>query len=162
MVWLLLYIGYRVGQQPDDSAGKIGLSMLAFLFLGGISILEFKRSFPEQENIELTLDNSAQIEAGIPTERVQTYDEAEIICDEDISVEIAGFTGNIILLGNWKDAELHPQISKNLKKHSKYLHPRKIQNAAIPFIFDGFDVKIQAEIGSGKTLVRFFLLCIFD
>jgi superfamily II DNA/RNA helicase len=43
-----------------------------------------------------------------------------------------------------------PQILDNIRR-SNYAKPRKFQQYALPLIKDGYDVKGQAETGSGKS-----------
>uniref|UniRef100_A0A914YLL9 RNA helicase n=1 Tax=Panagrolaimus superbus TaxID=310955 RepID=A0A914YLL9_9BILA len=91
-------------------------------------------------------------------EKVAKHYPALVYLDDDIDYD--NFRGEVTRVKIWEDAEFHPQIIENLKERSKYIRPRKIQSAAFPFIFDGFDVIVQAETGSGKTLA--YLLPIID
>uniref|UniRef100_A0AC34GNF5 ATP-dependent RNA helicase n=1 Tax=Panagrolaimus sp. ES5 TaxID=591445 RepID=A0AC34GNF5_9BILA len=108
-----------------------------------------KRHIPKPRTVE---------ELFAEDEKVAKHYPALIYLDDDIDYD--GFLGEVTRIKTWEEAEFHPQIIKNLQEHSKYIHPRKIQSAALPFIFDGFDVIVQAETGSGKTLA--YLLPIID
>lgn len=55
-----------------------------------------------------------------------------------------------VIVENWAEAELEAQLIKNIER-SKYTMPRKIQSHVIPLVLHGFDIKAQAETGSGKT-----------
>uniref|UniRef100_A0AC35FHQ5 RNA helicase n=1 Tax=Panagrolaimus sp. PS1159 TaxID=55785 RepID=A0AC35FHQ5_9BILA len=108
-----------------------------------------KRHVPKARTVEELFDDDEKASAHYAG--IKNYDD---------DIEYDDFRGTVSRIETWEDAELHPQILKNLKEHSKYVRPRKIQSAAMPFIFDGFDVKVQAETGSGKTLA--YLLPVID
>jgi superfamily II DNA/RNA helicase len=57
----------------------------------------------------------------------------------------------IISFSNWTDIPLNPKILSNFE-HAGYIHPRKIQSYSIPLILNGYDLKAQAETGSGESL----------
>lgn len=82
------------------------------------------------------------------------------VVDHDEEVSIENFTGPVVRLQKWEEAEFEPQLLINIKDRSKYNRPRKIQSATIPLVLDRFDVKSQAETGSGKTAA--FVLPIID
>jgi superfamily II DNA/RNA helicase len=69
--------------------------------------------------------------------------------DEDVKVTGAG--SNISCMSKWTDIPLNSKILVNIER-SGYIHPRKIQAYTIPLIFDGYDLKAQAETGSGESL----------
>uniref|UniRef100_A0A0N4ZSF8 RNA helicase n=1 Tax=Parastrongyloides trichosuri TaxID=131310 RepID=A0A0N4ZSF8_PARTI len=64
-----------------------------------------------------------------------------------------------ICFKTWEDMELDPRLMENIKK-SGYIKPRRIQAFSFPLITAGYDIKGQAETGSGKTAA--FLLPIID
>jgi superfamily II DNA/RNA helicase len=94
------------------------------------------------------------------SEDQQAEKEYADIVDNDEEVVIENFSGSTVRIQKWEEAEFEPQLLTNVKERSKYIRPRKIQGATIPFILDGFDIKSQAETGSGKTAA--FVLPIID
>ncbi|KAI6211408.1 RNA helicase [Aphelenchoides besseyi] len=63
------------------------------------------------------------------------------------------------VIEKWEEAEFDEIIMNNIQR-SNYSFPRNFQKYAMPLIMDGFDVKGQAETGSGKSAA--FLLPIIQ
>uniref|UniRef100_A0A0K0F4L6 RNA helicase n=1 Tax=Strongyloides venezuelensis TaxID=75913 RepID=A0A0K0F4L6_STRVS len=76
--------------------------------------------------------------------------------DDEINVEGAKYQ---IKFDSWADCEFSKQLMANIKL-TGYAKPRNIQAYTMPQIVNGFDIKGQAETGSGKTAA--FLLPIID
>ncbi|KAI6211496.1 RNA helicase [Aphelenchoides besseyi] len=65
----------------------------------------------------------------------------------------------LTVIEKWEEAEFDEIIMNNIRR-SNYSFPRNFQKYAMPLIMDGFDVKGQAETGSGKSAA--FLLPIIQ
>ncbi|KAI6180609.1 hypothetical protein M3Y98_00739100 [Aphelenchoides besseyi] len=65
----------------------------------------------------------------------------------------------LTVIEKWEEAEFDEIIMNNIRR-SNYSFPRNFQKYAMPVIMDGFDVKGQAETGSGKSAA--FLLPIIQ
>jgi len=70
--------------------------------------------------------------------------------DADEEVKVTGLRCAPLCIDKWTDISLHPIVLKNIE-NCGYIRPRKIQSYTIPLIFEGHDVKAQAETGSGKS-----------
>jgi superfamily II DNA/RNA helicase len=92
------------------------------------------------------------------SEDQQAAKEYADVVDHDEEVVTENFSGSIVRIQKWEEAEFEPQLLSNVKERSKYSRPRK--GATIPFVLDGFDIRSQAETGSGKTAA--FVLPIID
>uniref|UniRef100_A0A7E4VWL4 RNA helicase n=1 Tax=Panagrellus redivivus TaxID=6233 RepID=A0A7E4VWL4_PANRE len=81
------------------------------------------------------------------------------VFDDDERVEI---DGNVTLarVSKWDELDFDPALVENIVNQCKYIRPREIQATTIPLVLDGFDVRSQAETGSGKTAA--FVLPIID
>ncbi|KAI6180668.1 hypothetical protein M3Y98_00745700 [Aphelenchoides besseyi] len=64
----------------------------------------------------------------------------------------------LTVIEKWEEAEFDEIIMNNIQR-SNYSFPRNFQKYAMPLIMDGFDVKGQAETGSGKSAAFFVANC---
>ncbi|KAI6211533.1 hypothetical protein M3Y96_00444500 [Aphelenchoides besseyi] len=78
-------------------------------------------------------------------------------CDGQITVKNG--PEPLTVIEKWEEAEFDEIIMNNIRR-SNYSFPRNFQKYAMPLIMDGFDVKGQAETGSGKSAA--FLLPIIQ
>ncbi|KAE9555129.1 hypothetical protein FO519_001624 [Halicephalobus sp. NKZ332] len=113
---------------------------------------------PDTENYVRYVPVVRETEVLFAEDQVVSEKYANVI-DEDEEVVVEDFTGEVMTLGRWEEAEFEPELVANLRK-CNYIRPRKIQTTVIPFIIDSFDVKGHAETGSGKTAA--YLLPILD
>uniref|UniRef100_A0A0N5CH59 RNA helicase n=1 Tax=Strongyloides papillosus TaxID=174720 RepID=A0A0N5CH59_STREA len=80
------------------------------------------------------------------------------IADQDDEIDVEGAKYQI-KFETWADCEFSKPLMANIKL-TGYAKPRNIQAFTMPQIVNGFDIKGQAETGSGKTAA--FLLPIID
>ncbi|KAI6219273.1 RNA helicase [Aphelenchoides besseyi] len=66
---------------------------------------------------------------------------------------------DISVVNDWDQVDLLPQVLENIKR-ANYVRPRNIQRYALPLIWQRYDLKAQAEAGSGKSAA--FLVPIID
>ncbi|KAI6198118.1 hypothetical protein M3Y94_01306900 [Aphelenchoides besseyi] len=79
--------------------------------------------------------------------------------DSDGGVIVMYGPDDMPVIDTWDEAELLPEVLENIKR-AKYVRPRNIQRYALPLIWQGYDLKAQAETGSGKSAG--FLVPIID
>ncbi|CEF67505.1 Helicase, C-terminal domain and DNA/RNA helicase, DEAD/DEAH box type, N-terminal domain and Helicase, superfamily 1/2, ATP-binding domain and RNA helicase, DEAD-box type, Q motif domain and P-loop containing nucleoside triphosphate hydrolase domain-containing protein [Strongyloides ratti] len=80
------------------------------------------------------------------------------VADQDDDVDVSGASYRF-KFESWAECEFVPELMENIKL-TGYVKPRNIQAFTMPQIMNGFDVKGQAETGSGKTAA--FLLPIIN
>uniref|UniRef100_A0A914YXR5 ATP-dependent RNA helicase n=1 Tax=Panagrolaimus superbus TaxID=310955 RepID=A0A914YXR5_9BILA len=68
---------------------------------------------------------------------------------DDANVTVTGPKG-IRRCENWKEMDFDKQLLANIKKCG-FIWPRKVQEAVLPFVVDGYDIQCQSETGTGKT-----------
>uniref|UniRef100_A0AC34FJJ6 RNA helicase n=1 Tax=Panagrolaimus sp. ES5 TaxID=591445 RepID=A0AC34FJJ6_9BILA len=68
---------------------------------------------------------------------------------DDANVTVIGVKGNR-LCENWKEMDFDKQLLANIR-NCRFVWPRKVQEAVLPFVVDGYDVQCQSETGTGKT-----------
>ncbi|KAI6184805.1 hypothetical protein M3Y97_00635600 [Aphelenchoides bicaudatus] len=73
-----------------------------------------------------------------------------MVFETDENILVTGAGNKIAVIDSWNQIGLDSNIMQNINR-SGYVHPRKIQAYAIPLIIDGYDLKAQAETGSGKS-----------
>ncbi|KAI6181448.1 hypothetical protein M3Y98_00830500 [Aphelenchoides besseyi] len=79
--------------------------------------------------------------------------------DSDGGVIVVDGPDDMPVIDAWDEANLLPKVLENIKR-AKYVRPRNIQRYALPLIWQGYDLKAQAETGSGKSAG--FLVPIID
>uniref|UniRef100_A0A914Y465 DEAD/DEAH box helicase domain-containing protein n=1 Tax=Panagrolaimus superbus TaxID=310955 RepID=A0A914Y465_9BILA len=90
---------------------------------------------------------------AIYEEDIKHADEYAAIYDEDDQVIVEGLHGqNLTEIEEWDDACFFNQLKENIAR-TGYIHPRKIQRSVIPLILEGYNLKVQAETGTGKSAV---------
>uniref|UniRef100_A0A914YSE0 RNA helicase n=1 Tax=Panagrolaimus superbus TaxID=310955 RepID=A0A914YSE0_9BILA len=118
------------------------------------------RDGEEQERTPMNYVPQARNVDDLFSEDQRAANDYADVVEHDDDVVIENFDGPVVRMQKWEEVELEPQLLTNIKERSKYGRPRKIQGATIPFILDKFDIKAQAETGSGKTAA--FVVPIID
>uniref|UniRef100_A0A0K0EIT5 RNA helicase n=1 Tax=Strongyloides stercoralis TaxID=6248 RepID=A0A0K0EIT5_STRER len=80
------------------------------------------------------------------------------VVDQDDEVNVQG-AEYLLKFDNWNECEFAKSLMDNIRL-TGYVKPRNIQAYTMPQILNGYDVKGQAETGSGKTAA--FLLPIIN
>jgi superfamily II DNA/RNA helicase len=102
----------------------------------------------------------------------QNQGSGAMLYDDDADIVVKGVADrDKMRWEKWDEMELDPKLLKNIREGysqqgkskeevEKYIQPRKVQQFAIPYIAEGYDVKCQSETGTGKTAA--FLVPIID
>ncbi|KAI6181475.1 hypothetical protein M3Y98_00833300 [Aphelenchoides besseyi] len=85
--------------------------------------------------------------------------DQQFLYDSDGGVIVVYGPDDMPVIDTWDEADLLPEVLENIKR-AKYVRPRNIQRYALPLIWQGYDLKAQAETGSGKSAG--FLVPIID
>ncbi|KAI6198091.1 hypothetical protein M3Y94_01303800 [Aphelenchoides besseyi] len=85
--------------------------------------------------------------------------DQQFLYDSDGGVIVVYGPDDMPVIDTWDEAELLPEVLENIKR-AQYVRPRNIQRYALPLIWQGYDLKAQAETGSGKSAG--FLVPIID
>uniref|UniRef100_A0A914XVT3 RNA helicase n=1 Tax=Panagrolaimus superbus TaxID=310955 RepID=A0A914XVT3_9BILA len=79
---------------------------------------------------------------------------------DDADIAVVDVKGHVALRCNeWNEMNFDKTLLRNIKKCG-FIWPRKVQEAVIPYIAEGYDIKCQSETGTGKTAA--YLIPIID
>uniref|UniRef100_A0AC34EZ97 ATP-dependent RNA helicase n=1 Tax=Panagrolaimus sp. ES5 TaxID=591445 RepID=A0AC34EZ97_9BILA len=79
---------------------------------------------------------------------------------DDADITVVDVKGHVALRCNeWNEMDFDERLLQNIK-NCEFMWPRKIQEAVIPYIIEGYDIKCQSETGTGKTAA--YLIPIID
>ncbi|KAI6180665.1 hypothetical protein M3Y98_00745300 [Aphelenchoides besseyi] len=84
----------------------------------------------------------------------EKHKRTKVFYSLDGQVTVGNGPEPLTVIEKWEEAEFDEIIMNNIQR-SNYSFPRNFQKYAMPLIMDGFDVKGQAETGSGKSAAFF-------
>ncbi|CAD5224076.1 unnamed protein product [Bursaphelenchus okinawaensis] len=144
-----------LGQSKGDKFGKGFGDFKVDEFENGEKIgLNFKKG-----DLKVGEDNEPKAIPFIPENRTiddifeedrSVQEKYQTIFDDDEDIFIENYGETLCLLEKWDDYALDKTLKENIR-NCGYIMPRKIQRFTIPLILEGYDMKAQAETGSGKS-----------